>query len=165
MLKSVNMKHLWSPWRMTYITGEKQVDGCVFCHAQTLENGPESLIVHREARAYVILNRFPYTSGHLMVLPFTHVSTLAELDPATRAQMMELTTRVTGILDQVYHPQGFNIGINQGAAAGAGIAAHLHIHIVPRWNGDTNFMTAVGETRVLPESLAETWQRVRAAWV
>ena len=150
---------------MTYIKGEtKTIEGCVFCHAQTQEDGPENQIVARGDRAFVILNRYPYTSGHVMVLPYVHVSRLDQLDPVTRTEIMELTTKTTEVLQALYNPQGFNIGINQGAAAGAGIEAHIHMHIVPRWNGDTNFMTAVGETRVLPEALDETWRRVRAQW-
>lgn len=158
------MNHLFSPWRMTYITNNKPKDGCVFCHALTKADSAENLIVFRGERAFVILNRFPYTSGHVMVLPYDHQPTLEALTPATRAEMMELTTRATRILTNIYHPQGFNVGINLGEAAGAGIEAHLHIHIVPRWMGDVNFMTAVGGTRVLPEALEETWRRVQEAW-
>ncbi len=158
------MNHLFSPWRMTYIKNNKPKEGCVFCHALAEEDSPDNLIVFRGERAFVILNRFPYTSGHLMVLPYDHQPTLESLDAPTRAEMMELTTRGTGVLTAIYHPQGFNVGINLGEAAGAGVAAHLHIHIVPRWVGDVNFMTAVGETRVLPEALEETWQKVKEAW-
>jgi len=158
------MEYLWSPWRMAYITGKKDENGCVFCNALKKEDGPDNLIVHRGNHAFVILNRFPYTSGHLMVLPFAHEETLDSLEPAVRGEIMELTTKVTRVLGVIYHPQGFNIGINQGDAAGAGIAPHIHMHIVPRWFGDTNFMTAVGTTRVLPEALEETWRRVIKAW-
>ncbi len=158
------MKHLWSPWRMTYIKKPKNETGCVFCRAQSQPDGPENGIVYRGENAYVILNRYPYTSGHLMVLPYTHVDSLESLDTATRAELMELATQVTRVLGAIYSPQGYNVGINLGEAAGAGIEQHLHVHVVPRWFGDTNFMTAVGETRVLPEALEETWHRVRQEW-
>ena len=158
------MKHLWSPWRMTYIENSKKEAGCVFCNAQTQADSAENLIAFRGKLSYVILNRFPYTSGHLMVIPFAHVATIEELDAVTRAEMMELTSRCTTELRQIYKPQGFNVGINMGEAAGAGVLGHVHIHIVPRWAGDTNFMSAVGETRVLPESLEETYTRVQEAF-
>src|SRR5690606_13411356 len=116
-----------------------------FCNAQAKADGAENLIAHRGKLSYVILNRYPYTSGHLMVIPFKHVSTLEELDAETRAEMMELSSRCTTELGEIYKPQGFNVGINIGKAAGAGVLGHVHIHIVPRWAGDTNFMTAVGE--------------------
>jgi ATP adenylyltransferase len=148
---------------MRYLYSVKR-NGCVFCHALEQEDGPENLIVFRGKKTFVILNAFPYTSGHLMVIPYQHVSDISELDPETRAEMMELVTKATKVLRELYTPQGFNIGINMGEAAGAGIAEHIHIHIVPRWNGDTNFMTAVGETRVLPEELSQTYRRVKEAW-
>ncbi|MBK9927473.1 MAG: HIT domain-containing protein [Anaerolineales bacterium] len=155
------MNQLWSPWRMEYIDNNNKEEGCVFCNAQAREDGAENLIAYRGERAYVILNRYPYTSGHLMVIPFTHVSSLEELDPETRAEMMELTSRCTTVLKSIYKPQGFNVGVNMGEAAGAGVLGHVHIHIVPRWKGDTNFMTAVGQTRVLPEALEDTYLRVK----
>ena len=159
------MKHLWSPWRMTYIEGtNNKVEGCVFCNAQAMSDGVENLIAFRGEFSYVILNRFPYTSGHLMVIPFAHVATIEELDSQARAEMMELTSRCTSELRKIYKPHGFNVGINIGEAAGAGVLGHVHIHIVPRWAGDTNFMTAVGETRVLPESLEDTYKRVQQAF-
>lgn len=155
------MNHIWSPWRMEYITNTNKVDGCIFCIAQELEDSAENLIVFRGGRAYVILNRYPYTSGHLMVVPYQHQSNLEELDSATRSEMMELTARCMTVLRKIYNPQAFNIGANIGEAAGAGIKEHVHIHIVPRWAGDTNFMSTVGEARVLPESLERTFERVK----
>ncbi len=145
---------------MEYIENSK-VDGCIFCDAPEKEDSAENLIAFRGEHAYVILNRYPYTSGHLMVVPFQHNASLEELDPQTRAEMMELTTRCMTVLRGLYRPQGFNVGINIGEAAGAGVKEHVHIHIVPRWAGDTNFMSAVAETRVLPESLEQTYQRVK----
>ena len=157
------MNHIWSPWRMEYIENNKE-NGCVFCNAQEQEDGAENLIAHRGEWAYVILNRYPYTSGHLMVLPFVHKPNLEELDAGIRAEMMELTTRCMTVLRRVYNPQGFNVGINTGEAAGAGVKEHVHIHIVPRWQGDTNFMSAVGGTRVLPEALEDTYKRIQEAF-
>ena len=128
---------------------------------QEIEDGPENLIAYRGTYSFVILNRYPYTSGHLMVVPFEHKANLEELDPATRAEMMELTTRCMTVLRKIYQPQAFNMGANIGEAAGAGVKEHVHIHIVPRWAGDTNFMSVVGEARVLPESLENTFIRVK----
>jgi len=145
---------------MEYIESSKE-DGCIFCSAQEKEDGPENLIAFRGERVYVILNRYPYTSGHLMVVPFDHKPNLEELYPATRTEMMELTARCMTVLRKIYNPQAFNMGANIGEAAGAGVKAHVHIHIVPRWAGDTNFMSILGETRVLPESLETTYQRVK----
>jgi ATP adenylyltransferase len=158
------MNHLWSPWRMEYIENNNKVYGCVFCIAQAMEDGAENLIAYRGERAYVMLNRYPYTSGHLMVNPLEHKPGLEELDSTTRAEMMELTSRCMTVLRSIYNPQGFNIGVNIGEAAGAGVVGHVHIHIVPRWMGDTNFMSAVGATRVLPEALEDTYKRVREAF-
>ena len=159
------MEQLWSPWRMEYIENNNKESGCVFCTAQSQTDGAENLIAYRGELSYVILNRFPYTSGHLMVIPFVHQSNLEELDSATRAEMMELTSRCTTVLRDIYNPQGFNVGVNIGEAAGAGVLGHVHIHIVPRWKGDTNFMSAIGGTRVLPEALDQTYQRVREAFL
>jgi ATP adenylyltransferase len=155
------MNHIWSPWRMEYIENHNKEDGCIFCIAQAKEDSAENLIAHRGELAYVILNRYPYTSGHLMVVPFAHQPNLEKLDPATRAEMMELTSLCMTVLRKVYTPQAFNMGANIGEAAGAGVKEHVHIHIVPRWRGDTNFMSALGSTRVLPELLEDTYQRVK----
>ena len=158
------MKHLWSPWRMKYIQKQVKVEGCVFCNVQKMPDSEENLIVHRGENAYVIMNRFPYTSGHVLVLPYVHENNLEVLDEATRAEMMELATQTMSVLGGIYKPQGFNFGANIGSAAGAGIAPHVHLHVVPRWDGDTNFMSTLGETRVLPEALEETYRRVREGW-
>jgi ATP adenylyltransferase len=146
---------------MTYIENSKKETGCVFCNAQAQADSAENLIAFRGQNAYVILNRYPYTSGHLMVIPFAHISNLEELDTETRTEMMELASRCTTILRETYRTESFNMGINIGEAAGAGVLGHVHIHIVPRWAGDTNFMSSVGETRVLPESLEDTYRRVK----
>ena len=146
---------------MEYIENSNKEDGCVFCNAQEKEDGAENLILFRGKRSYVILNRYPYTSGHLMVVPFDHKPTLEEVDSETRAEMMELTARCMTVLRHIYRPEAFNMGANIGEAAGAGVKEHFHIHIVPRWAGDTNFMSTVGETRVLPEALETTYERVK----
>ena len=146
---------------MEYIENHEGEEGCIFCIAAEKEDSLENLIVHRGKRAFVILNLYPYTSGHIMVSPFKHVSSLEDLDPKTRAEMMELVSKSITVLKKTYKPQAFNIGSNIGEAAGAGIPDHIHIHIVPRWIGDTNFMSAVGGTRGLPEALEDTYKRVR----
>ena len=162
LLKSPHpMKHLWSPWRMEYIENHEKQEGCIFCAAQSKADSAENLIAYRGKLAYVILNRYPYTSGHLMVVPFAHKPDLEELDSETRTEIMELASRCMTVLRKVYKTQAFNMGANIGEAAGAGVLGHVHIHVVPRWGGDTNFMSTLGGTRVLPEALEDTYQRVR----
>jgi ATP adenylyltransferase len=158
------MKHLWATWRMKYVTNADQETGCIFCNALAKTDSNQNLIVIRAERAFIILNKYPYTSGHVMVAPLAHQASLELLDPATRAEMMELVSQAIVTLKQVYKPQGFNVGANIGEFAGAGVPGHVHLHIVPRWAGDTNFMTTVGEVRVLPESLDETYRRFKAAF-
>ncbi len=158
------MDYLWSPWRMEYILNPKSEEGCIFCSALKLSDGPENLIISRGSKAFVILNRYPYTSGHLMIVPYMHQPSLELLDSGSRAEIMELSARAIQVLQVVYTPQGFNLGMNIGHAAGAGVTEHVHLHIVPRWVGDTNFMSSVSQTRVLPELLEETYRRVKEAW-
>jgi ATP adenylyltransferase len=143
------------------VSGASAAPGCVLCQAAGGDS--ETLSLTRGPRAFALLNRFPYTSGHAMVAPFEHVADFAALDPATLADLMDVAQRVVRALERLYHPHGFNLGMNLGESAGAGIADHLHLHIVPRWRGDTNFMTVAGEVRVLPEDLPETWARLREA--
>lgn len=161
------MSHLWSPWRMDYITNQSQSDQCPFCQALVLDDKADegALIVFRGKDAFVMLNRYPYTSGHLMVLPYLHEEKLAELHQETRAEMMELIQRACAVLEDIYHPEGYNVGLNLGAAAGAGLPRHLHWHIVPRWKGDTNYMTTVGGVRVIPEALEDTYQKIKSHWL
>jgi ATP adenylyltransferase len=154
------MDHLWSPWRLAYVTGGARSDGCVFCDAQRDEDAA-SLIVFRGAAAFVILNLFPYNNGHLMVVPNRHLGSLAAATRDELCEMTELTQRAEVALTEAFQPHGLNVGINLGKPAGAGILDHLHIHVVPRWNGDTNFMTIIGETRVLPEELPQSAERLR----
>ncbi len=159
------MDHLWSPWRYKYLTGERTREGCVFCGLAAEQTDEQNLIVHRGTHNFVILNRFPYTSGHLMVVPFAHASQLNAIDEAAAFEMMQLTREAEGHLRSLYRPDGLNIGMNLGESAGAGIAGHIHMHVLPRWFGDSNFMTTVGETRMLPEELSVSWQRLRAAFL
>lgn len=149
---------------MKYIQGKQREEGCVFCNRPLRVDGMENLIVHRAEYCYAILNLYPYTSGHLMIVPFEHQPSLELLPKETRSEMMELLSHSIEVLRAVYRPHGFNLGANLGEAGGAGIAEHVHLHVVPRWFGDTNSMSAVGETRVLPEDLDETYRRLKEAW-
>ncbi len=163
------MKNLWAPWRMSYLQSNREsssgaFDSCIFCDALRHTDDRASLIVHRGKACFVILNLYPYNNGHLMVVPHAHVSTIEDVPAEAAAEMMTLAQTAVGVLRQMYGPHGFNLGINLGTSAGAGIAAHVHLHVVPRWSGDTNFMTVTGETRVIPEDLGETWSRMVAAW-
>ncbi len=158
------MKNLWSPWRMSYIQLPKSKDECVFCTALTQNEDSENYILYRAKYSFVILNRYPYTSGHLMVIPFSHVSNLNDLDKETRTEMFELLNYSTEVVKEIYQPEGFNLGANIGEAAGAGIEAHVHLHIVPRWIGDTNFMSSTANTRVIPEALEDSFQRIKEVW-
>ena len=153
---------LWAPWRIEYITGEKSGD-CVFCAAARGEGDDAALVLERGARCFTILNAFPYASGHAMVLPDRHVPDLLDLGEDEVAEMMALTRRCIQALRAVMSPEGFNVGLNLGEAAGAGIAEHLHLHIVPRWSGDTNFMPVLADTHVIPQALEATRDAVTAA--
>jgi ATP adenylyltransferase len=162
------MEHLWSPWRLAYITGSSQPAGCVFCPPARPAADPgqvvsefESLIVFRGATSYIILNLFPYNNGHLMVVPNRHIAALADATPEELGEMIELTRRAEIALNEAYAPHGMNMGINLGKPAGAGVLGHVHMHVVPRWTGDTNFMSVVGQTRVLPEELPATADKLR----
>lgn len=154
------MDRLWAPWRLTYVTtAQAPAPDCVFC--DTTSGRDLDLVVYRGQHCYVILNLYPYNNGHLMVVPNRHLSALAALSPEEQTELMVLTRLSEMALTEAYRPQGINVGINLGKAAGAGIENHLHIHVVPRWSGDTNFMTAVGQTRVLPEELPATVARLK----
>jgi ATP adenylyltransferase len=153
------MDRLWSPWRLSYVTGEASSTRCVFCDAQ--ENEQSALIVFSGATCFVILNLYPYNNGHLMVIPKRHLASLVDATPAELSELIELTRRAEIALREAYAPHGLNMGINLGKPAGAGVLDHIHMHIVPRWNGDTNFMTVVGDTRVLAEELPAAASRLR----
>ncbi|MAT44020.1 MAG: HIT family hydrolase [Anaerolineaceae bacterium] len=159
------MDYLWSPWRMKYILNKEDEPHCVFCVAVEKHEDEAYLILFRGKNAFVMLNRYPYTSGHLMVLPYEHEPTYENLTPETRAEIMELINQATAVIRAVYHPHGLNIGANIGEAAGAGIAPHVHFHIVPRWQGDSNFMSVTSNTRVIPEDLHKSYQRLKQAWL
>ena len=150
------MDRLWSPWRMDYVSRADEATGCIFCAALDGKEDELTHVLHRGDDAFVLLNAFPYNTGHLMVAPTRHVGDLKELEPGGRATLMELVTVATGVIQETMRPEGFNVGINLGKAAGAGVPGHLHVHVVPRWGGDTNYMTVTGNTKVLPEMLAET---------
>jgi ATP adenylyltransferase len=157
---------LYTPWRYDYIkgaSGEKTGFGesCVFCALPARDDDEGTFILHRARHNFVILNIYPYTSGHLMIVPFKHTADFAALDMETSEELMLLAKRAVGLLEETYHPHGFNLGMNLGQAAGAGVTDHLHMHLLPRWMGDANFMTTVGETRVLPEDLRTTYDRLR----
>jgi ATP adenylyltransferase len=155
---------LWAPWRIEYIENTDRPDGCIFCTKPAETDDRANLIVHRGDRAFVILNRFPYNNGHLMVVPFRHTADLPSLDAAERAELFDLLAVSQRALVPALGPHGFNIGMNLGRAGGAGIEDHLHFHIVPRWNGDTNFMPVLGHAKVVSEGLERTWEKLVAAF-
>lgn len=154
------MQVLWAPWRMDYILGPKP-DECVFCVPSHTDEDQERKILFRGELAFVLMNKFPYNNGHLLVAPYRHVPCLTDLTVQESAEIMTLVTRSVAVLRQAFRPQGINAGFNLGEAAGAGIAAHLHFQLVPRWNGDASFMAVFGETRVIPEHLDSTYQRLK----
>lgn len=157
------MNHLWAPWRSAYVQGKRDKRICIFCDAAQRggDADEETLVIHRSAHCFVILNRYPYTSGHLMVAPYAHVSRLSQASEAAAEEMMRLTRQAEEVLERIYHPGGINLGMNLGEAAGAGIEEHIHMHVLPRWSGDGNFMSTIAETRVLPESLADTYTKLK----
>lgn len=155
------MEYLFTPWRMEYIRSA-QKDGCVFCEMLERDDR-EELILHRGRHAFLVLNRYPYNNGHFMSVPYRHVDTLELLSDEEMAEMMGLVTRGLAALRQAWRPEGFNIGVNIGKVAGAGVKDHVHVHVVPRWAGDTNFMPLVAQTRVIPQTLEETYDELKAA--
>lgn len=155
------MQRLWAPWRLEYIVGEK-IDGCIFCVFPQQDEDRKHKILARGDHAFVIMNTFPYSNGHLLIIPYRHTSDLSELTADESLEMMQLLQRSMIVLKQAYNPDGFNIGVNQGTAAGAGIADHIHMHIVPRWNGDTNFMPVFAEVKVIPEALETSYDKLKA---
>jgi ATP adenylyltransferase len=159
------MDYLWTPWRYRYIAEAKNATGCVFCNAAAADEDEQWLIVQRGVKNFVILNRYPYTAGHVMIVPYLHTADFSGLERDTASEMIMLTQRVQAVIGDVYRPDGFNLGMNLGRSAGAGIADHLHMHLLPRWTGDTNFMTTVGETRLEPEELSVTYTKLRQALV
>lgn len=158
------MDYLWSPWRYSYINRKEEKQACIFCGLGPREADAERLIVHRTELCFVVLNRYPYNSGHIMVVPYAHLGSLEEADAAVTTEIMRLTREAQRHLRGIYRPPGFNIGMNIGACAGAGVAGHIHMHVLPRWPGDANFMTTIGETRILPEELQITYQKLAEAF-
>ena len=160
------VERLWAPWRLAYIESAKETstqDGCIFVDLPAEDNDRDNLVLYRGKTAFVILNAFPYTNGHLMVAPFKHTAKMSDLNDDELLEINQLLTNCLRWIDRAYGPEGYNIGVNLGHVAGAGIPTHIHWHIVPRWNGDTNFMTTVGDVRVLPQSLLESYDRLLLA--
>lgn len=157
------MDFLWTPWRYRYIADARKDEGCVFCEALALKDDVKAQIVLRGKLCFVILNRFPYTTGHVMIVPYAHVAELYDCDSQALSEMMQQAQRVQKALVSVYHPQGFNLGMNLGRCAGAGVTGHVHLHLLPRWIGDANFMSTVSETRLEPEDLSQTFEKLRKA--
>ncbi len=158
------MTHLWTPWRATYMNRKKETGRCIFCDAAAGNADEQNLVVYRGQLAFVLLNRYPYTSGHLLIAPYVHVPRLAQLSPAAAEEIMRITRAAEEILERVYQPDGLNLGMNLGKAAGAGVEQHLHMHVLPRWEGDANFMTTVSATRIIPEALPETFGKLQQAF-
>jgi ATP adenylyltransferase len=160
------VERLWTPWRRAFVesAATDRSEGCFLCSGPAAGDDAHHFIVYRAERTFVILNLYPYNSGHLMVAPYTHTGDLAHLDPAVAAELMHTTQRAVAALSHVYAPDAFNVGMNLGKPAGAGVPDHLHVHVVPRWNGDTNFMPVLSETKVLPETLDQTYARLQPAF-
>jgi ATP adenylyltransferase len=158
------MDHLWSPWRFRYVTQESKTTGCIFCTKSGEENDEANLVFFRGQYNFGILNLYPYTSGHLMIVPYAHCATLSEASPEAVAELMHLTRHAEHTLFETYRPKGVNVGMNIGECAGAGIAGHIHMHVLPRWPGDANFMTTIGETRVLVEDIHVTYEKLKRAF-
>ena len=157
---------IWAPWRLAYVKdASKDIEEeCIFCAKPAQDDDVANLIVHRGEHSFVILNLFPYTNGHLMVAPYAHVGRLQDLPAETTAEMMALAQRAMGRLEEVYEPHGFNVGFNQGRVAGAGVEHHIHLHVVPRWGGDTNFMPVIADTRVMPQTLEQSYEALRGSF-
>ena len=153
------MKQLWTPWRMAYIEGDKE-EGCIFCQKHQEDNDPGNYILYRSILVYVLMNKYPYNNGHLMVTPYHHIPSLKDLQEDELTELAWVVRKCEIALEEAFHPDGFNMGINLGKAAGAGFAGHIHVHIVPRYHGDTNFMTLIGETKTIPELLTSTYQKL-----
>jgi len=157
------MDYLWTPWRYAYVTGAEKAPSCIFCEVQKAGNDEKVRITYRGEHCFVILNTYPYTPGHVMIVPYSHLDELQKLPSLAAQEMMALSQRMEGVLRDLYKPDGVNLGMNIGKAAGAGVAGHIHMHVLPRWVADANFVSVIGETRMLPETLEMTWSRIREA--
>jgi len=155
------MDYLWSPWRYRYVTGAEPASGCIFCLKVEENQDEKNLILYRGLNNFVLLNIYPYTSGHLMIAPFRHIGELRLADDATWSELMMLTRKAEQAIQTAYKPEGINLGMNLGKSAGAGIADHIHMHVLPRWHADSNFISVIGETRVLPEALEDTYRKLK----
>jgi ATP adenylyltransferase len=157
---------IWAPWRLSYVkdAAKDQEEECIFCSKPAEDDDEANLIVHRGERCFVLLNIFPYTNGHLMIAPYEHLGRLQQLGSETTAEMMLLAQQAIGRLEKSYEPHGYNVGFNQGRVAGAGFEHHIHMHVVPRWGGDTNFMPVIADTRVMPQSLEESYEALRGGF-
>jgi ATP adenylyltransferase len=154
------MDYLWTPWRYAYITAADRAPGCIFCEKIAENDDRKNFVVYRGEHCFIILNAFPYTSGHVMVVPYSHLDQLAKLPPAAAHEMMDLSQKMERLLREIYNAEGVNLGMNIGKCAGAGVAGHVHMHVLPRWTADANFVSVVGETRVLPETLEATYEKI-----
>jgi ATP adenylyltransferase len=157
------MDYLWTPWRYAYVSTAEKNSGCIFCDLPKLNDDHKALIVHRGQHCYVILNSYPYTPGHVMIVPFAHLDQLQNLPIEAAHEMMDLSQKLESVLRTLYSPDGVNLGMNIGKAAGAGVAGHIHMHALPRWVADANFVSVIGETRILPETLQITYERIKGA--
>ncbi len=156
-------QRIWAPWRLAYVkdASKDSEQECIFCAKPAADDDEANLIVHRGERCFVILNLFPYTNGHLMIAPYEHIGAIQEIPPETTAEMMALAQQAITLLEEEYRPHGFNVGFNQGRVAGAGVEHHIHMHVVPRWGGDTNFMPVLADTRVMPQTLDQTYAALK----
>jgi len=159
------MDYIWTPWRYAYVTAAEKVTGCIFCDLPKAGDDAKVYIVHRSPHCYIVLNIYPYTPGHVMIVPFAHLDELQKLPAEVAHEMMDLAQKMERILRQLYRPDGVNLGVNIGKAAGAGVAGHVHMHVLPRWVADANFVSVVSETRILPESLDTTYERMKGAFL
>jgi ATP adenylyltransferase len=159
-------ERIWAPWRLAYVkdASKDSEQECIFCAKPASDDDAANLIVHRGESCFVILNLFPYTNGHLMVAPYAHLGSIADLPPETCAELMDLAQRAIRVLEHEYAPQGYNVGFNQGRVAGAGVEHHIHMHVVPRWGGDTNFMPVLGDTRVMPQTVEQSYEALRGTF-
>ena len=157
------MDYLWTPWRYAYVTGAEKAPGCIFCDLPKLGDDAKARIVYRGQHCYIVLNTYPYTPGHCMIVPFAHLDELQKLPVPAAYEMMDLSQKMESVLRALYKPDGINLGMNIGKAAGAGVAGHIHMHVLPRWVADSNFISVIGETRMLPETLDMTYERITTA--
>jgi ATP adenylyltransferase len=162
----VASQRIWAPWRLKYVkdASKDSAEECIFCVKPDADDDAANLIVHRGHHCFVILNLFPYTNGHLMIAPYSHVSSIADLDEDTVAEMMGLAQQAVNVLDDAYEPHGYNVGFNQGRVAGAGVEHHIHMHVVPRWGGDTNFMPVLADTSVMPQTPDQTYELLKGTF-